>query len=148
MNAFMILFAAIAVRNPFWPIGWEGVREPIQADPVVEVTAPAETAADDTATAAAAAELAKNSEKVSNRSWKEAQALLKVTGTAVVTGKLGERRESLIINGRTYGYGDLISVNSDSMRFTWRIREVTKNGTLKLARVRVKKLEEKEGIAK
>ena len=29
----LILIAAIAVRNPFWPIGFEGERETISAEP-------------------------------------------------------------------------------------------------------------------
>ena len=51
------LIAAVAVRNPFWPIGYEGVKEEISAEPKVEVRAPA-AETDDTATAGAEAQAA------------------------------------------------------------------------------------------
>ena len=54
MNALALTLAAIAVRNPFWTIGYEGVREEISAEPKVEVTTTV-TDGEDTATAATAA---------------------------------------------------------------------------------------------
>ena len=144
MNTALLLVAAIAVRNPFWPIGWEGTREPIQADPVVEVEVAQQADGDDTATAAVAAALAKTSREVSNRSWIEAKKTLRVSGTTVVKAPDGTSRQSLIINNLIYGDGDLISTNHDGHRFTWRVKRLTDGGTLKLVRVRARELEENE----
>ena len=74
MNAILIAAAAIAVRNPFWPIGYEGVRQPISAEPIVEVKPAANASDDDTATAAMAA---RSSQTVSSRHWIEARKTLR-----------------------------------------------------------------------
>ncbi|MBR4616358.1 MAG: hypothetical protein IKO55_12185, partial [Kiritimatiellae bacterium] len=51
----LILIAAIAVRNPFWPIGFEGERETISAEPIVDVKTTATPSDEDTTTAGAIA---------------------------------------------------------------------------------------------
>ena len=46
MNASFILIAALLLRNPFWPIGYEGEREEISAEArVAEKTPPPPDAA-------------------------------------------------------------------------------------------------------
>ena len=60
MNAGILFLAALAVRNPFWPIGYEGEREVITAEPKVEVQAAAGTEGEGEETAAVAAALAAN----------------------------------------------------------------------------------------
>ena len=145
MNAALALLAAIAVRNPFWPIGHEGVREPITADPVVDVPAAAsrESDADENQTAASAAAMEQRERAVSARNWAEARKTLRIAGTTVVTDvATGKRRQSMIINGGTYGDGDLISVNCDGRRFTWRVQGLTDGATLRLVRVRARPLDE------
>lgn len=146
MNAGILLFAALAVRNPFWPIGYEGELEVISADPKVEIQSAAAAEGEEiatAATAATAAALAATSQKTSARRWQEARKTLRISGTTVVTDQQTFRqRQSVIINGYTYGDGDLISVNHEGHRFTWRIRGLTEGATLKLERVRVKELEE------
>ena len=59
MNAMLpfLAIATVAVRNPFWPIGYEGVKEVITAEPKVEFNATAPEV-DDTATAGAEAQAA------------------------------------------------------------------------------------------
>ena len=52
------LAAAVAVRNPFWPIGYEGTKEAISAEAKVEVAAAAVADTDETPTAGAVALLA------------------------------------------------------------------------------------------
>ena len=66
----LILIAAIAVRNPFWPIGFEGEREVISAEPTVDVSVAVTPTDDDTATAGAAA---RSSQTISDRHWSEAR---------------------------------------------------------------------------
>ena len=143
MNAGILFLAALAVRNPFWPIGYEGEREVITAEPKVEVQAAAGTEGEGEETAAAAAALAATSQQISARHWQEARKTLRISGTTVVTDqKTFRQRQSVIINGYTYGDGDLISVNHGGRRFTWRIRGLTDGATLRLERIRVKELEE------
>ncbi|MBR4258390.1 MAG: hypothetical protein IKQ17_05120, partial [Kiritimatiellae bacterium] len=70
----LILIAAIAVRNPFWPIGYEGERETISAEPIVDVKTSTTTSDEDTATAGA---VARSSQTISDRHWSEARKTLK-----------------------------------------------------------------------
>lgn len=143
MNVCILLLAGIAVRNPFWPIGYEGEREEISADPKVEVQSVIGADGEEIATAATAAALAASSQQISARSWQEARKTLHITGTTVFTDRQTLRqRQSVIINGNTYGDGDLISINHEGHRFTWRVRGLTEGATLKLERIRVKALEE------
>ena len=145
MNAVLAMLAAIAVRNPFWPIGYEGARVPITADPVVEVTSASvhESDSEESQTAASAAAMAQRERAISSRSWADARKTLRISGTTVVTDTAtGRKRQSMIINGNTYGDGDLISVNHDGRRFTWRVQGLTEGATLRLVRVRVRQLEE------
>jgi len=135
MNAILMAAAAIAVRNPFWPIGYEGVRQPISAEPIVDVKPAANASDDDTATAAMAA---RSSQTVSSRHWIEARKTLRIGGIAVVTDKDGRKRQCVMINGLAYGDGDLISTNHGGRRFTWRVKGLTEGATIKLTRVRAK----------
>ena len=125
----LVLVAAIAVRNPFWPIGFEGTREIISAEPTVDV---------DTATAGA---VARSSQIISDRHWSEARKTLRTGGITVITGPDGTRRQCIMLNGLAYGDGDLISVNHGDHRFTWRVKGLTSKDTIKLVRVRVKEIE-------
>ena len=152
MNAALTLvIAAVAVRNPFWPIGYEGTKEEISAEPKVEIAAtPAAAAeADDTATAGAVAHAAAlaalDAHTVSPRSWAEARKTLRISGTTTVTDANGTKRHSVIINGLTYGDGDLISVNHDGHRFTWRVKGLTEGATLRLYRIRAKEIDDEKG---
>lgn len=141
-----LLLAAVAVRNPFWPIGYEGVKEEISATPKVEMASADGSDTDDTATAGAVAQAAAQAELaaqvVSSKSWAEARKTLRITGTTTVTDIKGRKRQSIIINGLTYGNGDLISVNHEGHRFTWRVQGLTEGSTLKLIRVRAREVDD------
>ena len=138
MNCLLIL-AAIAVRNPFWPIGFDGEREIISAEPKVDVSVATAPTDEDTATAGA---VARSSQTISERHWSEARKTLKTSGITVVTGQDGTRRQCILLNGLAYGDGDLVSVNHNGRRFTWRIKGLTEKDTVKLVRVRAKTIEE------
>jgi len=147
MSALIAAIAAIAVRNPFWPIGYEGVREQISAEPKVEVLPATASEAEETETAASvaatAAALAQTNEAISTRNWIEAKKALRISGTTVVTDiNTGQQKQGVIINGYSYGDGDLISFNHEGRRFTWRIKGLSDGSTLKLVRVRAKQLDE------
>ena len=138
MNCMLIL-AAIAVRNPFWPIGFEGEREIISAEPKVDVSVATAPTDEDTATAGA---VARSSQTISDRHWSEARKTLKTSGITIVTGKDGTRRQCVMLNGLAYGDGDLVSVNHNGRRFTWRVKGLTEKDTVKLIRVRAKTIED------
>ena len=138
MNCLLIL-AAIAVRNPFWPIGFDGEREIISAEPKVDVSVATAPTDEDTATAGA---VARSSQTISERHWSEARKTLKTSGITVVTGQDGTRRQCIMLNGLAYGDGDLVSVNHNGRRFTWRIKGLTEKDTVKLVRIRAKTIEE------
>jgi len=140
MTATLVLAAAMAVRNPFWPIGYDGTRETISADPIVDVRTSAASGDDDTATAAMAAN---TSQSITPRQWIAARKSLRIGGTVVVTDVgSGGKRQCVMINGLAYGNGDLISTNHKGRRFTWRVQGLTEGETIKLKRIRAKILEE------
>ena len=143
MNA-LILIAAIAVRNPFWPIGYEGVREVISAEPTVDLktATPAEEETATAATDAIAAQAAQTTQVTSSRLWIEARKTLRIGGIATVTDNDGTRHNCIMINGLAYGNGDLISINHANHRFTWRVQGLTKGETVKLTRVRMRELDD------
>ncbi len=141
MTAAFLIAAAMAVRNPFWPIGYEGTREVISAEPVVEVKNTGASADDDTATAAMAA---RSSKTTTPRQWIEARKSLRIGGVAVVTDLKGGKSQCVMINGLAYGNGDYISTNHNGRRFTWRVQGLTKGETVRLKRIRARFLEEDE----
>ena len=147
----IVLIATIPLRNPFWPVGYTGEREAIVDEPRLKVvTTTEETTAEDTRTsvtaeaiAAAEAEAADNGQGL-DRLWIRARKALKIGSTLKLGGNDG--RQAVTINGKIYGDGDLISFNHNGYRFTWRIKQLTDNNTLKLLRIKARELEtETEG---
>ena len=148
MNALLAtaLLATIPLRNPFWPVGYTGEREPIVDEPRVKVAAPAEeTKEEDTKTsvtaeaiAAAEADAADNGQGL-ERLWIKARKALKIGSTLTIGGERG--RQSVTINGKIYADGDLVSFNHNGYRFTWKVKQLTDNNTLKLLRVKARELE-------
>ena len=147
----IVLLATIPLRNPFWPVGYMGEREAIVDEPRTKVAATTEeTTAEDTRTsvtaeaiAAAEAEAADNGQGL-DRLWIKARKALKIGSTLKLGGNDG--RQAVTINGKIYGDGDLVSFNHNGYRFTWRIKQLTDNNTLKLLRIKARELEtETEG---
>jgi hypothetical protein len=149
IGAILLLAAAtIPLRNPFWPVGYRGTPEPIDDEPRVRVAADANAAAaeDDAKTSAsveaiAAAARDADDAQAMERRWIRARKSLRVGGLVMKTAG-DENRQSIAINGLIYGDGDLVSVNHDGWRFTWRVKKLTENKTLQLVRVRARELEE------
>lgn len=149
--------ATILLRNPFWPVGYEGDREAISDEPRLEAKvkaeAQAQAAADDDkktsvtdeaiAEAEAEAELANNKAKKVDRLWINARKSLKIDGARMIAKDGKTSHQALIINGRVYADGDLISINVGERRYTWRVRALTESGTLKLQRIKFRDLEKK-----
>lgn len=165
------------VRNPFWPLGYEGVRETISssvrecpkpaAPAKTSPARPALTASEKTARAAekaaaekaakaaaekAAAEKAakeavkrveaeRKKREITSVHWEAAKAALKFGGRVKLREEDVLQNTSVVINGKVYADGDLVSFTHDSRRFTWRVEGLTDRNTLKLVRIRAKYLE-------
>lgn len=138
------ILATIPLRNPFWPVGYTGEREAIFDEPHVKVATPAEeTTEEDVKTSVTAEAIAAAAEADSGQSldrlWIKARKALKFGSTL----KLGDDngRQSVTINGKIYADGDLVSFNHNGYRFTWKVKQLTDNNTLKLLRVKARELE-------
>ena len=175
--------AEAGVRNPFWPIGYEGTRETISPEvrerPKPSATDPAklpppitaaERAARDAAKAAAEkaakeaaekaaaekaakeaaarAEAERKKREITGVHWDAARAALKFGGRVRLREDGASTNSSVIINGKVYADGDLLSITHDSRRFTWRIEGLSDKNKLKLARLRAKYLEKPGGADK
>lgn len=162
------------VRNPFWPIGYEGVRETISPNArpkpkpspakAVEAKAPprrpvisaaekaaAEKAAKEAAEkaarekaekeAAARAEAERRKREITGSHWDAARAALKFGGRVKLREDDEHANSSVVINGKVYADGDLISITHDSRRFTWRVEGLSDKSKLRLVRIRAKYIE-------
>lgn len=148
MNALPILLAAtIPLRNPFWPVGFLGDREAIADAPRVKVAVEAPAHEDDTKTSVTAEAIAEAAQaaddaQATERRWIRARKSLRV-GSVLTTSGAGAR-QAVTINGGIYADGDLVSVNHDGYRFTWRVQGVTDNKTLRLVRVRLRERDDEQ----
>ena len=152
MNTLILtLFAAtIPLRNPFWPVGYNGHREIITDQPRVEIKVTtddeekkdSETSVNAETIAAARAEAEAEAARGDDleRLWVAARKTLKFGGTMKLAGE--RPRQAIAINGKIYSDGDLVSINHDNRRFTWRIKALTEGGTIKLERIRQRELDD------
>lgn len=146
MNAVCLLLAAtIPLRNPFWPIGHIGTREPIVDAPRVKIAAEAPVSDEDTETSITAesiSEAAREADdaQTAERRWIKARKSLRIGSILKMSG--ARTRQAITINGGIYADGDLVSVNHEGYRFTWRVKEVTDSKTLRLIRVRIRECDE------
>jgi transcription elongation GreA/GreB family factor len=181
LGACAVSFAADGVstngvRNPFWPMGYEGVRETISPNvrekpkppsPAKEQPPPALTAAErkkreaeraaaekaakEAAEKAAAEKAAKEAaeraeaerkkREITPAHWAAAKAALKFGGRVKLREDDARENSSVVINGKVYADGDLISITHDSRRFTWRVEGLSDKSKLKLVRIRAKYVE-------
>ena len=142
MSACIAIAAALLLRNPFWPIGYEGEREVISAEPRVAVKAASESK-EEVETAKSEQETRQKSmERATSRNWIAARKSLRIGGTVLAKQPDGSTRSSVFINGRDYADNDYVSANFEGHRFTWRVTGLTDSGTLKLQRIRVRPLED------
>jgi len=133
----ILLAAAIPLRNPFWPIGYEGQRETITAEPRVRTSASADTTDDRTTSVSEdTAPANDDSSQAADRLWIAARKSLKIGSTM----KTGDGHQAVSINDKIYADGDLVSANHNGLRFTWRVTVLTDNGTLRLKRIKYKEL--------
>lgn len=171
------------VRNPFWPMGYEGVRETISpnvrerpkpSSPAKKLPPPAltaagrkkleaekaaaEKAAKEAAEKAAAEKAAKEAaeraeaerkkREITPAHWAAAKAALKFGGRVKLREDDVRENSSVVINGKVYADGDLISITHDSRRFTWRVEGLSEKSKLKLVRIRAKYVEKPDEAGK
>ncbi|MBO7683578.1 MAG: hypothetical protein J6T51_02505 [Kiritimatiellae bacterium] len=141
--SFVLLAAALLLRNPFWPIGYEGEREEISAEARVAAKAPPPPEPkEEVQTARSQQETRQREmERATSQNWIAARRTLRIGGTALAKQPDGTTKSSVFINGRDYMDNDLVSVNHNGRRFTWRVTGLTEKGTLKLERVRTRPIE-------
>jgi len=136
-------------RNPFWPLGYEGMRYPITTEPRIkplsrEVPSPtAKPKTKDESAAEAARKAAEEARQKEEQLWSEAIRKLDF-GTSVHFASTRATGSSVTIDGKCYGVGDLISKNVDNKRFTWSVEEISSDGKLKLKRLQYRSLRKNE----
>ena len=168
------------VRNPFWPMGYEGVRETISPNarpkpkpapakekaktppprPVISAAERARLAAEKAERekaekeaaekaakekaekeAAERAEAERKKREITGTHWDAARKALKIGGRVKLREDDVRASSSVVIHGKVYADGDLISITHDSRRFTWRVEGLSDKNKLKLVRLRAKYLE-------
>ena len=97
--------------------------------------------------AAARAEAERKKREITGAHWNAARAALKFGGRVKLREDDVYQNSSVVINGKVYADGDLVSFTHDSRRFTWRLDGLSDTNKLKLVRVRAKYLEKKPGEA-
>ena len=91
--------------------------------------------------AAERAEAERKKREITGTHWDAARKALKFGGRVKLHEDDVRASSSVLINGKVYADGDLISITHDSRRFTWRIEGLSEKNKLKLVRLRAKYLE-------
>ena len=158
MNASFLMIAALLLRNPFWPIGYEGEREEISADYRVKAKAPPPPKPEKAVQSAKllqqqqqalqkemelkkAQERQKELERLKEMKraaapdWDAAIKTLRIGGTLRAKKPDGTTESCVYINGKAYVDNDEVSATHNGHSFTWRVTGLTENRILKLDRV-------------
>ncbi len=141
-------------RNPFWPIGYEGTREKITGEMRVIPKPPEQVKAEREAellekktreqmaqeAEAARVEAERRARIVTPEHWQAAYKTLRIGGRVKAGADDGRTASSVMINGKVYGDGDLISITHGANRFTWRVTGLTDGKSVRLERVHARHL--------
>lgn len=142
MNVLLLLaavFSTETVRDPFWPVGFEGERHVISAEPRLppaEPVAPAEEEkmkVEEPPSAPVALEL-------DDARWNAALRTLRFGGLV----RLG-KESAVMVNGKVRSVGEYVRADHNGRRFIWRVAEGGADRKLRLTRVKSVDLEEIEG---
>ena len=164
----LLLAAAMAatapVRDPFWPVGYEGTRRAISAEPRfaaseepkveavrsedveglgVPKTNAVASAADSADAWAHRAEDARLKLEMDNR-WNKAVKELRFGGVV----KMQKGLSAVLINGKARAEGDYVRLDHEGYRFIWRVASSETERKLKLDRVKAVGLDEIKGKKK
>jgi len=133
------------VRNPFWPIGYNGRKHPITTIPRYpsktsdygdEETESAETAVTNRAKVAQTVVRSEVPSRAQDELWQRAHATLRFNNICSFVEN-GRPRITLQINGNVYEDGELVSINHNGRRFTWLVLDGGTNGNVRLRRMHV-----------
>ena len=141
-------------RNPFWPLGYEGTREKITSEMRVVPKPPEQVKAEREAemlekktreqmaqeAEAARVEAERRARIVTPEHWQAAYRTLRIGGRVKAGADDGRTASSVMINGKVYGDGDLISITHGANRFTWRVTGLTDGKSVRLERVHARHL--------
>ena len=141
-------------RNPFWPLGYEGTREKITAEMRVIPKPPEQVKAEREAellekktreqmaqeAEAARVEAERRARVVTPEHWQAAYKTLRIGGRVKAGADDGRTASSVMINGKVYGDGDLVSITHGANRFTWRVTGLTDGKSVRLERVHARHL--------
>ena len=163
--SFLLLAAAMAatapVRDPFWPVGYEGTRRVISAEPRLSAseepkgedakpegienlgaskTNVVASATDPAEEWARRAEEARLKLEMDNR-WNTAVKELRFGGVV----KMQKGLSAVLINGKARTEGDYVRLDHEGYRFIWRVARSETERKLKLDRVKAVGLDEIKG---
>ena len=163
--SFLLIAAAMAatapVRDPFWPVGYEGTRRAISAEPrfaVSEEPKVEDVRAEDVEDRGASTTNAVQSVTDSAEEWarREEEARLKLAmdnrwNKAVKELRFGgvvkmqKGLSAVLINGKARAEGDYVRLDHEGYRFIWRVARSETERKLKLDRVKAVGLDEIKG---
>ena len=171
MAAVLVASAPAPVRDPFWPVGYQGeyrvisllprvVSESEPPKPVVKgASAPVDPAAElarleaeeaariaaeeEAARRRAAEEQARREAELLEARWRKAALELKVGGVFEArSADGGSVRRMAVINGRDLAVGQKFRTEHDGYRFVWRLVAAEVGKAPRLERVAAEKIEE------
>ncbi len=127
------MFSTEPVRDPFWPVGFEGERYPISVEPRFKTSEPEPKALEPEVTVVDEAEA---SDAPGAEQWAKALKRLRFGGSV----KMKNGPVAVLINGRARADGDFVRMDCDGYRFIWRVRAGEVARKLELDRVKAVKL--------
>ena len=141
LGVFLGLRVAAApqpVRNPFWPVGYEGERTVISPVPRVQkALAPAPEPVKKESAQPVVQDVPKPTGAATVAEWTAARAQIKVGVVMRARNVAGaNERASVIFNGKVCNVGEEVAIESQHRRYVWRFEGIGKGGVVKLVRVR------------
>lgn len=145
MNVLLLLaavFSTETVRDPFWPVGFEGERHAISAEPRFPPAGPVAPAEEEKKKVEEppSAPAALSAAEQEDARWNAALRTLRFGGLV----KLG-KESAVMVNGKVRSVGEYVRADHDGRRFIWRVAEGGADRKLRLTRVKSVGLEEIEG---
>ncbi len=153
-----LLAADVPLRDPFWPVGYEGERRVISAElrfaPSAEEPAAEPVAEEPAAKSVPAAKTAAEADAAAEEPgadvrWSEASRSLRFGGLVGMRSADGQSASSaMLVNGRACSAGDSICVDYRGFRYFWRVERGEDERKLRLVRIRADRLGEESSKEK
>lgn len=135
------------VRNPFWPVGYEGKRAVISPVPRVrKAPEPPKVQPKPAAKPAVQEEAKIPTGAATVAEWEMACGQVKVGVVMRARQKGGAERASVIFNGRVCNVGEEVKAVSNHRVFVWRFAGIGEGGVVRLIRVRTEPFVEKPSL--